>query len=42
MNRQTGTLKQINFYHVIVQLDSGEEERVWWLDVKAAPVEKSN
>ena len=42
LNRKTGTLKQINFDRVIVQLDSGEEERVWWQDVKAAPVEKSN
>lgn len=42
LNGKTGRLKQINFYHVIVQLDSGEEESIWWLDVKAAPVEKSN
>jgi hypothetical protein len=42
LNGKIGRLKQINFYHVIVQLDSGEEEGVWWQDVKAAPVEKSN
>lgn len=41
LNGKTGRLKQINFYHVIVQLDSGEEESIWWQDVKADPVLKS-
>jgi hypothetical protein len=42
LNGKTGRLKQIKFYHVVIQLDSGEEVSVWWQDVKKAPKLKLN